>query len=62
MKRTYQSPAIHIVELDTTQHILTGSKDSGLTTNSSGSLENEADFGTQKKESSWNSSLWSEMK
>ena len=62
MKRTYQSPAIHIVELDTTQHILTGSKDSGLTTNSGESLNNEADFGTQKKESSWNSSLWSEMK
>ena len=62
MKRTYQSPAIHIVELDTTQHILSGSTDSGLTTNSSGSLENEGDFGTQKKESSWNSSLWSEMK
>lgn len=62
MKRTYQSPAIHIVELDTTQHILTGSKDSGLTTNSGGSLNSEAEFGTQKKESSWNSSLWSEMK
>lgn len=62
MKRTYQRPALHIVELDTTQHILTGSTDSGLTTDNSGSLDNESDFGTRQKESSWNSTLWSEMK
>ena len=62
MKRTYQRPALHIVELDTTQHILTGSTDSGLTTDNSGSLDNESDFGTRRKDSNWNSTLWSEMK
>lgn len=62
MKRTYQRPALHIVELDTTQHILTGSTDSGLTTDNSGSLDDESDFGTRRKDSNWNSTLWSEMK
>lgn len=59
MKKTYQRPAMEIMDMDM-QQILAASVGSGIHTDGSGSIDSEEEFGSRYKDPMWDSGLWSE--